>query len=95
MAMITSPENMSRLDEIMKESWRIAHPRGIRREEFDEIVSGGKVVIAMSMSIHATEVGGTQMAPELAYELATNPSTLRFVATSSSSSFHASTLTAR
>ncbi len=73
LAVITSPENMSRLDEIMKESWRIAHPKGIRREEFDEIVSGGKAVVAMSMSIHATEVGGTQMAPELAYELATRP----------------------
>ncbi len=29
----------------------------------------GKAVIVQSMSMHATEIGGTQMAPELAYDL--------------------------
>ena len=29
----------------------------------------GKAVVVQSMSMHATEIGGTQMAPELAYDL--------------------------
>ena len=29
----------------------------------------GKAIVVQSMSMHATEVGGTQMAPELAYDL--------------------------
>ena len=73
LAVISSPENMERSDEIRDMSWRIAHPEGLTEEELGEIIREGKTVVAMTMSIHATEVGGTQMAPELAYELATSP----------------------
>ena len=34
-------------------------------------MAGGKAIICQSMSLHANEVGGTQMAPELAYDLLT------------------------
>ena len=34
-----------------------------------KLVAEGKAVICQSMSLHATEIGGTQMAPELAYDL--------------------------
>ncbi len=73
LTIITSPENMKRLDKIREMSWRIAHPRGVLLKEIEEIIASGKAVVAMTMSIHATEVGGTQMAPELAYEVATSP----------------------
>jgi hypothetical protein len=73
LAVITAPENLERADEIREMSWRIAHPRGLKEEEMEGIVRRGKTVVAMTMSIHATEVGGTQMASELAYELATSP----------------------
>ncbi len=73
LAVITSPENMKKLDRIREASWRIAHPRGVPNEEIAGIITEGKAIIAMTMSIHATEVGGTQMAPELAYEVATSP----------------------
>jgi hypothetical protein len=73
LAVITAPENLERADEIREMSWRIAHPEGLKEEEMEEIVRRGKTVVAMTMSIHATEVGGTQMASELAYELATSP----------------------
>ncbi len=72
LAVITSPENMRMLDKIREASWRIAHPRGVPDEEIAGIITEGKAVVAMTMSIHATEVGGTQMAPELAYEVATS-----------------------
>ncbi len=73
LAIITAPENMKRLDKIREASWRIAHPQGAPLNEIEEIIADGKAVVAMTMSIHATEVGGTQMAPELAYEVATSP----------------------
>ncbi len=73
LAIITSEENMGRLDDIREMSWKLAHPKGVPQDEIDSIVENGVAVVSMSMSIHATEVGGTQMAPELAYELITLP----------------------
>ncbi len=73
LVVITSPENIRNLDKIREASWRLAHPMGVDRREIETIISEGKTVVAMTMSIHATEVGGTQMAPELAYEVATTP----------------------
>lgn len=73
LAIISSKENLERLEEIREESWKLAHPRGVPREEIDRIIKEGKTVVSMSMSIHATEVGGTQMVSELAYELITLP----------------------
>src|SRR4030042_714070 len=73
LAVVTSEENMGRLEELREMSWRLAHPRDAPPEEIERIVAEGKAVVAMSMSIHATEVGGTQMAPELAWELISLP----------------------
>ncbi|MBM3291415.1 peptidase M14 family protein [Candidatus Bathyarchaeota archaeon] len=73
LAIISAPENIKNLDKIREMSWKIAHPQGLKEAEVKEIISKGKTVIAMSMSLHASEIGGTQMAPELAYEFATSP----------------------
>ena len=73
LAVITSEENMARLEEIRMQSWKLAHPKGVPEEEINEIIENGVAVVSMSMSIHATEVGGTQMAPELAWELVSLP----------------------
>ncbi|MBT7187962.1 peptidase M14 family protein, partial [Candidatus Bathyarchaeota archaeon] len=73
LAIISSEENMVRLEEIREMSWKLAHPKNVPQEEIDQILENGVAVVSMSMSIHATEVGGTQMAPELAYELITLP----------------------
>ena len=66
---ITSPENHQNLEEIRQTSMRLADPRGLSEEEIDALVSRGKAVSVQSMSLHATEVGGTQMAINLAYDL--------------------------
>lgn len=71
LAIISSPRNLRNLEEIKKIGPKLAFSEEISDEELDEIVENGKAVIAMGMSIHASEVGGTQMAPEIAYELAT------------------------
>ena len=67
---ITSPENMKNLEKYKEISRKIADPRGLSREEVEKLIREGKVIFAISNSLHATEVGGTQMAVELAYELA-------------------------
>ncbi len=71
LAYVSSPENLERLGEIREMSWSLSHPRGLSGEEVDGLVAEGKAVVAMTMSIHASEVGGTQCSSDLAYRLAT------------------------
>ena len=52
---ISSPENLERLGEIREMSWRISHPQDLPEGEVERIVSDGKAVVAMTMSIHASE----------------------------------------
>ena len=66
---ITSPENHKNLEEIRQTSMKLSDPRGLSQQEIDELVKKGKAVSVQSMSLHATEVGGTQMAINLAYDL--------------------------
>ena len=72
LAIITSPENMKNLDKIKEMSYRIAHPKGLSDGEIEDIIKNGKTVVEITNSMHATEIGGTQMSPELAYELITS-----------------------
>ena len=66
---ITGPANMARLDRYREVNARISDPRGLTETQARALVDEGKAVIVQSMSMHATEIGGTQMAPELAYDL--------------------------
>ena len=66
---ITSPENFAHLEEIRKTNLAIADPRGMSQEQIDALVEKGKAVCVQSMSLHASEIGGTQMAPQLAHDL--------------------------
>ena len=69
---ISSPTNLTRLDELKAESWQLSHPSDIAETEAERIIREGKTVVGLTMSIHASEVGGTQVSPELAYELITS-----------------------
>lgn len=69
LAIITSPENMENLEKIRETSLRLAYSDDLTETEAEALAKTGKVVFAMTNSLHATEVGGTQMASELAYEL--------------------------
>ncbi|MBQ3578949.1 MAG: peptidase M14 family protein [Firmicutes bacterium] len=66
---ITSPENYANLEDIRQTSMKLADPRGLSCEDIDALVKKGKAVSVQSMSMHATEIGGTQMAVNLAYEM--------------------------
>jgi hypothetical protein len=68
---ISAPANLARLEELRQINLRLADPRGLAAEAAESLITEGKAVVCQSMSLHATEVGGTQMTPELAYELLT------------------------
>jgi len=66
---ISSPENLANLERLKEINQKISDPRLVSETEISELISQGKVIVCQSMSLHATEIGGTQMAPELAYDL--------------------------
>jgi hypothetical protein len=70
LVIISSPENLASLDRLREMNAKLSDPRGLAEEEVKNLVNQGKAVICQSMGLHATEIGGTQMAPELAYDLA-------------------------
>ena len=67
---ISSPDNLARLEEYRQINAQLSDPRGIPEARIRDLVDEGKVVINQSMSLHATEIGGSLMAVELAYDLA-------------------------
>ena len=69
LVIISSPENLVNLEHLKEVNAKISDPQGLSEEEIKELVGEGRAVICQSMSLHATEIGGTQMAPELTYEL--------------------------
>ena len=69
MVIITAPANFAKLDRLREVNLRISDPRGLTEAQAHALVDEGKAVIVQSMSMHATEIGGTQMAPELAFDL--------------------------
>ncbi len=71
LATITSPENMERLDDLWAVQKKLADPRGLDESEEEALIRDAKTVMMLSCSIHATEVGSTQMAMELVHDLVT------------------------
>jgi hypothetical protein len=71
-AIISAPENIRQLDAIRAANRRLADPRGLSADEARALAANQKVVLAIGASIHASEIGATQMANELLYELATS-----------------------
>lgn len=68
---ISSEENIGNLDRLKEINQVIVNPGDKNEDEVKLLVREGKAVVIQSMSLHATEIGGTQMAPELAYDLLT------------------------
>lgn len=69
--LVTSPKNLANLDHLQMVNKKISDPRGLNQEQIKKFIEKGKAVIFQSMSLHASEVGGTQMTPELTYDLLT------------------------
>ncbi|HID15305.1 MAG TPA: peptidase M14 family protein, partial [Candidatus Atribacteria bacterium] len=72
LAYISSPRNLKNLEKYRRISYTLATPIELSEERAERLIKQGKAVVAITNSLHATEVGGTQMAVELAYELVTS-----------------------
>jgi len=71
-AFISAPENIRDLEKYKIIQQRLADPRMVASETArDELIRQGKTVVAISCSIHSTEIVASQMSMQLAYELAT------------------------
>src|SRR5271170_4719178 len=68
MAIISSPANLAKLERYRQINQQLSDPRGIAEADIRKLVAEGKAIVVQSMSMHATEIGGSQMAPELAYD---------------------------
>jgi hypothetical protein len=69
MVIITAPANMGKLEHLREVNLKISDSRGLTETQVKALVDEGKAVVVQTMSMHATEIGGAQMAPELAYDL--------------------------
>lgn len=71
-AFISARENILALPKYKEIQERLADPRKVTQSSQPaELIADGKVVVAISCSIHSTEIVASQMSMQLAYELAT------------------------
>jgi hypothetical protein len=71
MAVITSEQNMGKLDVYRGITKKLRDPRTLSPEEAKKLAKEGKVILLITCSLHATEVAAAQMSMELAHKLAT------------------------
>ncbi|MCI0413852.1 hypothetical protein L0222_13760 [bacterium] len=66
---ISSPENMSRLEELRQANLKLADPRKSSAGEANEIIQKNPVFVCLSYSVHGAEHSGAETALALAYYL--------------------------
>ncbi len=71
MALIGSPEHLASLSEIRRDLAMVADPRKLETADEKRILAKTPALAFVSLSMHATEVGGSQYGPILAWELLT------------------------
>ena len=70
-AFISAPENIRNLAKFKEIQRRLADPRTIADDaERERLLHEGKTIVAISCSIHSTEIVASQMSMQLAFELA-------------------------
>lgn len=81
MAIITSPENMKKLDEYKAISRKMALAEGVTDEEARKLSETGKPVVWIDGGLHANEVVGSHQLIELSWQLVSmnDPETKRFL----------------
>lgn len=71
MAVITSEENMARLETYKDISKKLRNARDLTPDEARRLAKEGKIIVFITCNLHATEIGSSQMAMEFAYKLVT------------------------
>src|SRR5207247_2454844 len=68
-ALISSPENLAKLDRYREISRRLADGRGLSDQEARTLAREGKTIVHIDGGLHSTEVAGAQQSINLAYKL--------------------------
>ncbi len=71
MAVISSEENMAKLDRYREITKKLRDSRTLPPEEAKSLAAEGKAILLITCSLHATEIAASQMSMELAYKLVT------------------------
>lgn len=73
MVTVTSEANQAKLDALHEVQMKLADPRRVSGDaELQRLLDEGRTVVLITHGIHATEVGGPQMAARLLWRLATS-----------------------
>ncbi len=70
---ISSPENLSQKEKYKEIAKKLAQGK-VTEQEAGRLAKEGKTIALITASMHASEIGPTQMSPELGYVLATDDS---------------------
>jgi len=76
---VSTPANIAKLSSLRAAQARLADPRRLTPDEERRLVASQPSVVFISNNIHATEIGASQMAMELAYRLVTNDTLRRYL----------------
>ncbi len=81
MLIITSPENLKKLDRYKEISQKLAHAEGLTDEQARALANEGKTVVWIDGGLHANEVVGAHQLIESAYQLLSrkDPETMRIL----------------
>lgn len=74
MAVISSPENLDRQEELIRMQAQLADPRGLDNAQATRLMRDARSVVCISCSIHPVEIGPAQMSMNLAYRLVSEKS---------------------
>ncbi|NKB87633.1 MAG: hypothetical protein GKS06_05380 [Acidobacteria bacterium] len=69
MALISTPENLARVEEYRQIAQRLAAPAGLSDAEARDLAARGKALVHIDGGLHATEVAHAQHTIQLAYDL--------------------------
>ena len=71
---IASPDTQRDLAKYKANQRRLAYPRGLEGREADALIQSQKAVLLITLNIHSSEIGSSQMVLELVHRLATEDS---------------------
>jgi hypothetical protein len=68
-ALVSTPENLKRIDRYREIARRLAHPEGLTDAEARALAREGKAFVHIDGGLHSTEVAGGQHMPQLLYDI--------------------------